>query len=101
MPVYTNFGGMPGLRRAVRLEWFARLGAELSGVDASDDPVADLALLGRVYYTSALRSPHLYRVTFLETELDHADATVGAEAFASLVETVQRCIAMRRFNVDD
>jgi AcrR family transcriptional regulator len=101
MAVYTNFGGMPGLRRAVRLEWFSRLGAELEALGQTDDPVADLALLGLAYYRKAIASSHLYRASFLDHPLDAADAAAGTEAFASLVRTVERCIAAGRFDETD
>src|SRR5947199_4222618 len=42
MAIYTHFGGMPGLRQAVRREGFARLSARLAAVHPSDDPLADL-----------------------------------------------------------
>src|SRR5205809_5511935 len=70
MAVYTHFGGMPELRRAVRSEGFASLAAHLARVPAGDDAVADLALLGGAYYDSAAGNPHLYRVMFMEQPLD-------------------------------
>ena len=41
--LYTHFGGMPGLWRAVRNEGFVRLGRRLAAVPRTDDPVRDLA----------------------------------------------------------
>src|SRR5256885_199545 len=49
MAIYTHFGGMPELRRAVRLEGVARLADHLARVRESGDPVADLAVLGLAY----------------------------------------------------
>ncbi len=99
MAVYTNFGGMPELRRAVRLEGFARLAAHLARVPESDDPVADVVMLGRAYYENAMSNPHLYRVMFMEQPLDAADAAVGwAETFDLLVAAVQRSIDADRFD---
>src|SRR5437764_15477988 len=54
MAIYTHFGGMPELRRAVRREGFNRLAAYLVEVDATNDPVADLACLGLAYYNNAV-----------------------------------------------
>src|SRR2546429_6906673 len=64
MAIYTHFGGMPELRRAVRREGFARLAARAAQMDESDDPVADLATLGIEYNENAVNNPHLYRVMF-------------------------------------
>lgn len=101
MAIYTIFGGMPELRRALRHEGFARLAEALARVAPGDDPVADLALMGRAYLENAMADPHLYRVTFLEQRLDDADAVVGSEAFAALVAGVERCIAAGRFGPAD
>jgi AcrR family transcriptional regulator len=97
MAIYTHFGGMPELRRAVRREGFARLAAQLAEARASDDPVVDLGRLGRVYYANAVGDPDLYRVAFMEQPLDEADAAIGTEAFQALVACVERCIAAGRF----
>src|SRR2546423_3555500 len=74
MAIYTHFGGMPELRRAVRREGFARLAASLARVDETEDPVADLAMLGAAYYETALSNPDLYRVMFMEQPLDDPHA---------------------------
>jgi AcrR family transcriptional regulator len=101
MAIYTHFGGMPELRRAVRREGFARLSAELAEVPETDDPVADLTLLGRAYYLNAIRDPDIYRVAFMEQPLDAADAEVGGGAFGRLVAGFERCIAAGRFDAAD
>ena len=101
MAIYTHFGGMPELRRAVRHEGFARLAAELRGVPETDDPVADLTLLGRAYYLNAVRDPDIYRVAFMEQPLDAADAEVGSDAFGRLVDGFERCVAAGRFDAAD
>lgn len=64
MAVYTHFGGMPGLVRAVVREGFLRLRAALSAVDRTDDPVADLVALGLAYRDYAIANPELYRLMF-------------------------------------
>ena len=87
MAVYTHFGGMPGLWRAVRQEGFTRLAARLGTVPASDDPVRDLAALGAAYAANALATPALYRAMFdAAAELEDPDAAArarDAERFAS------------------
>ena len=62
--LYTHFGGMPGLWRAVRHEGFVRLGRRLAAVPRTDDPVRDLAALGAAYLDSARADPFLYRAMF-------------------------------------
>src|SRR5688500_19293558 len=59
--VYTHFGGMPGLWRAVRQEGFTRLARRLAAGDRTDDPVRELAALGAGYVASARRDPDRYR----------------------------------------
>src|SRR5438874_7618362 len=98
MAVYTHFGGMPGLRQAVRREGFARLSARLAAVPKTDDPIADLALLGVAYYENATANPDLYRVVFMEEPFSDADAVIGSQAFQFLVDGVQRCIASHKFD---
>ena len=101
MAIYTIFGGMPELRRAIRHEGFARLAEQLARVRTGADPVADLWMLGRAYYANAIGDPHLYRVAFMEEPLDKGDAAVGSEAFQLLVAGVERCIAAGRFGAAD
>ena len=67
MAVYTHFGGMPGLWRAVRQEGFTRLAAALAdqaprGPRPGGRP--DAWLLGSVYAANALAAPALYRAMF-------------------------------------
>lgn len=97
MAVYTYFGGMPELRRAVRREGFARLAEHLAAVAPSRDPVTELSALGIAYVANAVDNPHLYRAMFLETPLDAEDAVVGLGTFERLVAAVQRCMDEGRF----
>jgi AcrR family transcriptional regulator len=97
MAIYTHFGGMPELRRAVRMEWFARLAEHLAGMSESEDPVADLAFMGAAYAENATRNPQLYRATFMDVPLDEADARAYREIFGVLTGAIERCIAEGRF----
>src|SRR5436309_7203438 len=97
MAIYTHFGGMPELRRAVRAEWFARLTHRLAGVRESEDPVADLVFLGVAYAENATRNPHLYRATFMDVALDEADAHAHMATFDVLTRAIERSSAARRF----
>lgn len=99
--VYTYFGSMEEVRRAVRREGFARLAAHLGAVPPSSDPVADLILLGEAYYRSAMESPNLYRAMFLDGPVDADDAATGTETFLPLVDCIARCIAAGRFDPAD
>jgi AcrR family transcriptional regulator len=101
MAVYTHFGGMDELRRAVRVEAFTGLARQLDDVSSSRDPVADLAAMGWAYYHYAVENPHLYRTMFMEAPIDDVDMTVGLDTFTRLVQGVQRCIDAGRFHDDD
>jgi AcrR family transcriptional regulator len=87
--LYTHFGGMPGLWRAVRSEGFVRLGRRLATVPRTDDPVRDLAALGAAYLDSARADPFLYRAMF-DAAADLEEPAVADDAFALLVEAADR-----------
>jgi AcrR family transcriptional regulator len=89
MAVYTHFGGMDGLWRAVRQEGFTRLARRLDGVEATDDPVRDLATLGAAYLGNALDHPALYRVMF-DAAADLEDPAAADRAFGVLVAGAAR-----------
>lgn len=101
MAVYTHFGSLDEVRRAVRRAGFERLRALMDRVERTEDPVADLGLLGWGYCVNAIRNPNLYRVMFMEAPLDEADASVGLDTFEQLVSGVQRCIDAGRFRPGD
>jgi AcrR family transcriptional regulator len=101
MAVYTHFGGMPELRRSVRREGFARLANRLAEVQESEDPVADLAMLGIAYNANATSNPHMYQAMHMEPPLDEADVGAQTETFDVLRSAVERCIAAGRFRPAD
>ena len=101
MAVYTHFGSMDELRRAVREDGFARLAEHLARVPTTEDPVADLVLAGWAYCTNAMDDPNLYRAMFMEVPLDQADAEVGLYTFQMLVDAIQRCLDGGRFKQED
>ena len=96
MAVYTHFGGMPGLWRAVRQEGFTRLGARLSVVPETTDPVHDLAALGLAYTGSALAEPNLYRAMF-DDAAALEDPVAAERTFAPLVGAAERARTSGRF----
>jgi AcrR family transcriptional regulator len=104
MAVYTHFGGMPALVRAVVAEGFARLYDRVAQAEPSDDPLADLVAAGAAYRAFALAEPHLYLVMFGSASLGRYRLTeveleVGLGAFGQLVAVVERVMdagAIRR-----
>ncbi len=106
MAVYTNFGGMSGLLKEMVYEGFARLQQYFAGVARTDDPVADLADLGRAYRSNAISNPHLYAVMFGGSslagfELSEKDRQHGRYNLVEVVECVGRCVDSGRFRQAD
>ena len=89
MAVYTHFGGMPGLRSAVRQEGFTLLAARLARVPKARDPVRHVAALGAAYLAHALAHPDLYHAMF-DAEADLLDAEAADASFGVLVGAVTR-----------
>ena len=94
--LYTHFGGMPGLWRAVRQEGFTRLAERLTAVPRTGDPVRDLAALGAAYLGSARSDPFLYRAMF-DAAADLEDPAVADGAFGLLVDAADRARQAGRF----
>jgi AcrR family transcriptional regulator len=99
MAVYTHFGGMPGLWRAVRQEGFTRLSARLAAVPRTDDPVHDLAALGVAYAANALESPALYRAMF-DAVAELEDPAGADRGLALVIEAAARARDGGRFAAD-
>ncbi|WP_229914281.1 TetR/AcrR family transcriptional regulator [Streptomyces capitiformicae] len=97
MAVYTYFGGMDGLWKALRQEGFTRLAAQLAAVKMSADPVRDLAALGAAYLANALENPDLYRVMF-DTGFDLEDTSAADETLDCLVRAIDRAKTNSRFH---
>ena len=98
MAVYTHFGSMADVRRAVRREGFARLAEHLDAVEHTGDPVADLVVQGWAYYLNGTTNPNLYRAMFMDRPCDDGEAEVGMDTFERLVDGVRRCIDGGRFD---
>jgi AcrR family transcriptional regulator len=99
MAVYTYFGGMDGLWKALRQEGFSRLASRLAAISMSADPVQDLATLGAAYLLNALESPDLYRVMF-DDGFALQDAQAADDTLGLLVHTVERAKTAGRFRDD-
>ncbi|MFE1904306.1 TetR/AcrR family transcriptional regulator [Streptomyces gardneri] len=97
MAVYTYFGGMDGLWKALRQEGFTRLAAQLAAVKMSADPVRDLSALGAAYLANAMENPDLYRVMF-DTGFDLEDTNAADETLHQLVRAIDRAKANGRFH---
>src|SRR5689334_7675676 len=99
MAVYTYFGSMDGLWRAMRQEGFTRLAARLAAVAPSADPVRDLAALGAAYVSNAVANPDLYRVMF-DAGFDLEDPAAADEGLLHLVRAVERARAAGRLRAE-
>lgn len=96
MAVYTHFGSMSGLWRAVRQEGFTRLTARLADVELTPDPVRDLMALGAAYAGNALANPALYRAMF-DAAAELEDPQAAAQTFQVLVSGAARARRAGRF----
>ncbi|MEW2352453.1 TetR/AcrR family transcriptional regulator [Spirillospora sp. NPDC029432] len=115
MAVYTHFGGMAGLYEALARDAFARFERFLRRTPDTDDPVADLLLLGLHYREFAVTSPHRYRLMFgialagTLPSFGHDVTTEGTPttvaemnaAFALLPRQVRRAMDAGRLRRDD
>jgi AcrR family transcriptional regulator len=106
MAVYTHFGGMPGVVRAMVAEGFARLYERVAAVPVTDDPLIDLRRAAEAYRAHALANPDLYAVMFGSAplgayRLDHEDRILGLDAFAQLVGFIERGMAAGVLRRDD
>lgn len=106
MAVYTHFGGMDDLVRAMVHEGFARLSARMREVGDSGDPVADVAALGVAYRRNALENASLYAVMFGGAalggySLTDDDRQYGRFTLEILVRAVRRCVEAGRFRAGD
>lgn len=99
MAVYTHFGGMPGLWRAVRQEGFSRLAQRLDAVTRTPDPVRDVAALGAAYVVSGLDAPDLYRAMF-DAQAELEDESAADRTFGVLVGAVARARDEGRLDPD-
>lgn len=106
MAVYTHFGSMDDLVRAVVHEGFARLNTKMVLIGDSADPVADVVAHGRLYRWNAHQNPDLYQVmlgalNIAGFSLTDADRLHGRYVLDILVASVRRCMAAGRFRQGD
>lgn len=106
MAVYTYFGSMSALVREIVYEGFARLQRLFDLVDITEDPVADMALLGRAYRHHAITNPDVYSVMFGRSSLagfalSEEDRQHGRYTLSAVVDCAGRCVASGRFRQED
>jgi AcrR family transcriptional regulator len=106
MTVYTHFGGMDDLVRAMVREGFTRLRERMGRVEVTEDPVADVITLGCAYRGNAKENPYLYAVMFGGSEpggfaLTDEDRQYGRYTLDFVVDAVQRCMVVRRLRPGD
>jgi AcrR family transcriptional regulator len=98
--VYTLFGGKDGLIEALLEAAFSDFAAHQNAVPVTDDPVADVAMLGRAYLEWALARPDLYAVLFggsLVASCAVPDLPAAAESQAPIHHAVERAVVQGRF----
>jgi AcrR family transcriptional regulator len=106
MAVYTYFGSMNGIVREIARDGFERLQHLFRLVEQTDDPVADLAMLGWVYRYNALTNGHVFEVMFGASNLagfalTDEDRQHGRYTLSTVVEYAGRCVAANRFTHAD
>ncbi|MEU5285086.1 TetR/AcrR family transcriptional regulator [Streptomyces sp. NPDC020755] len=105
MAVYTHFGSMPELVRALTREGFARFLVRVEAVPRSEDPVAELAELCGVYQAFARVELDVYAVLFggatlVGFTLTDEDRAMGVDVLRHPRDAIRRCIAAGRFHPD-
>jgi AcrR family transcriptional regulator len=113
MAVYSHFGGIPELTRAVIDQGFKELEAAFSQLPVTDDPIADLAVQALTCRRVARENPHLYDLMFgLSTrgsyrpqQAETSGASGRSPAFravyAHVVETCARLVKAGRVRQQD
>jgi AcrR family transcriptional regulator len=90
MNVYSRFGGKDGVVEHLFVEGFRRLGAAMSSITSTQDPVADILSCGMAYRQFAIDNPTLYSVMFDRVVPDYRptmDAQLLAGATLGLLAT--------------
>jgi AcrR family transcriptional regulator len=106
MAVYTYFGSMSAIVNEIVQAGFARLGRLFDLVEPSDNPVADMALLGRIYRYNAVTNRHVFEVMFGGSSLagfalTEEDRQNGRYTLTPVVDCARRCVVAGRFRPDD
>ena len=105
MNVYSRFGGKDGVVEHLFVEGFRRLGAAMSSIETTDDPVADMVSCGLAYRQFAIDNPTLYSVMFDRVVPDYQptmDAHLLAGATLGLLATrIERAMSAGALRAGD
>jgi len=113
MVVYSHFGGVPELIRAVADHGFAEMGNAFARVPVTDDPVTDLFAMAGTCRQIARANPHLYDLMFgLSTRATYRpERDAGARlsghsptfraAYAHVIGACERFVASGRIAAND
>ena len=113
MVVYSHFGGIPELVRAVIDHGFKALDRAFGEVPVTDDPIADLAALALTCRRVARDNPHLYDLMFglstRATYRPHAESGIRSsgssrafqDAYAHVSKACQRLVSSGRVRQQD
>lgn len=107
MVVYSHFGGVPELVRAVVDHGFREIDLAFAEAPVTDDPVADLFTMALICRRVAQANPHLYDLMFgLSTRASYRPAAVAdvrsgqspafQAAYAHVIEACRRLAASDR-----
>jgi AcrR family transcriptional regulator len=106
MAVYTHFGSIAELVRAVAREGFQRLAEHIAAVPQTDSPLDDLLALGWAYRQNALDNRALYAVMFGlvsggDQVLAKSISEDGRYTFDALIAGTQRVLDAGLFRPGD
>ena len=106
MAVYTHFGSMSAIVGEIVHDGFARLQRLFDMAGPTADPVADIALLGRVYRYNALTNRHVFEVMFGGSSLagfalTEQDRQHGRYTLTPVADCAARCVTAGRFRPGD
>lgn len=91
--IYSLFGDKRGLLQALHHEAAALMTRTHDEVEPLDDLVAEMVDLGLAYRRAAMENPHTFRLLMGGTpgfEPDPEDVRLGRQAFARVIETLDR-----------
>lgn len=106
MAVYTHFGGMDDLVRAIVHEGFERLNARMRSVGETADPVSDIVALGNAYRANARLHSHQYAAMFGGSSLGgfsltDDDRQYGRYTLEPVEAAIARSMEVGRFRPGD
>jgi AcrR family transcriptional regulator len=106
MAVHQCFGSVNEIVTEIARDGFERLRRLFQLVEQTDDPVADLAMLGWAYRYNALTNGHTFELMFGASNLagftlTDDDRQRGRQTLGTVAEYAGRCVADGRFAPGD